>query len=360
MLKWRTIHTPHFSIHYYEGEEAVAQKLAPIGEEVFEILSKKFDIPSPAKTEVLVLNNKDVADEKTTTIPYNMIVIQAASPAVDNFFGDYDSWLKMLFVHEYTHILHLTDTRKPATILKPILGSLDNPNRLTPDWVTEGLAAYFETVQTKRGIGRSSLADMILRTAILHDQFLALNQVSVKRLGQSGWMIPTIYGVGFWQYLADTYGEEKLLEFSHQVGRSLWFYSFNAQAKKVFISAEGRGKKLSELWEDWKESLQKKYWAAKARMEPAGLREGELFLQPKAGESFSLPTLSPDGKTLVYLASSIHHPFELRVRDLERAQEKILLKKEEVQQISFSPDGEKILVSLIIPYWGFYKFLVSY
>ncbi len=348
-LHWKTVNTPHFSIHYYEGEEEIARRLVPLSEEVYETLSKKFDVRPWGRTEVVVIDSEDLANGFTSVFPYNLVILRVVPPLSDSSLADYDDWLKTLFTHELTHVVHLNDTGYPAKLLKFVFGNLIALNGLSPGWVSEGIATYFETAETPRGRGRSSFNDMLLRTDILQEKFLHLDQMAGTMYDWPRWMAQYHYGVGFWQYLSATFGEEKIIEFSHKYGASPWLMSLNNKAVRVFK------KSFYQLWKDWKKSLEGKYFEVKQALEEQGLREGENYLTPKKGESFSLPTASPDGKKIAYVATSVHHPQQLRLRDLETGKEKILLKKKDVQQATFSPDGKKIVVSHVGSYQRYYE-----
>ncbi|MBI3541194.1 MAG: hypothetical protein HY073_03535, partial [Deltaproteobacteria bacterium] len=201
-LKWKTTQTEHFSIHYYEGEEKIAAELRPIVEDVYRTLSEEFNAKPWGRTEVVVADNDDRANGFTTVIPYNLITLRVVPPTADNVLADYDDWLRTLFMHEYTHVIHISDTGYPAKFLKLLLGKLVAPNGLTPGWVTEGIATYFETAKTTRGRGRSSYTDMLLRTDILNGKFLHLDQMAGTQYDWPSWMAQYLYGVGFWQYLS--------------------------------------------------------------------------------------------------------------------------------------------------------------
>ncbi len=349
-LRWKTVETAHFALHYYEGEEEIAARLMTISEESYRILSEKFAARPWGKTEVVIVDNQDRANAFTQVIPYNLIILRVVPPAADNILADYDDWLRELFIHEYTHVIHITDTRYPAKLLKFIFGTLVAPNGLSPGWVTEGIATYVETAETTRGRGRSSFTDMLLRTDILQGKFLHLDQMAGTQYDWPNWLAQYLYGVRFWQFLADRYGEEKIIEFSHRYGASLRFLMLNSQAKKVF------GKSFYRLWDEWKSTLEERYRSVKEELEKKGLNEGDVFLKPQKGESFTLPVISKDGRKIAYCAASVDHRQELRLRDLENGNEKILLKKKDISQISFSPDGEKILVSYVRSYKKYSKY----
>ncbi len=356
-LQWKTIDTKHFSINYHDGEEEIARKLAPIAENVYETLSTTFDARPAGRTEIVLVDNHDNSNGFTNVIPYNQILLRIAPPASDSILADYDQWLRELFLHEYTHVIHITDTRYPAKLLKGFLGKLVAPNGLTPGWVTEGIATYFETAKsTHGGRGESSFTEMMIRTDILQQQFLKLDQMAGTQYNWPSWMAQYLYGVSFWKYLADKYGEDKIVEFSHKYGASLWFFALNNKAKRVFKDEKGKGKSFYTLWKEWKADLEKRYGEVRSQIEKEGVQEGDAFLSPKKGESFVLPALSPDGKALAYLATSVHHPQELRLRDLETGKERVLLRKRDAQSLGFSRDGKKILLSNISGYKKYYHF----
>lgn len=376
-LHWKTVKTEHFSIHYYEGEEKVVERLVTIAEDVYKNLTGKFDARPWGRTEVVVVDNHDLANGFTLIIPYNLVVLRAVPPFADSTLANYDDWIRELFIHEYTHVVHITDTDYPARALKVFLGKLMAPNGLTPGWVTEGIATYLETEQTTKGRGRSTFTDMLLRTDILNGRFQAIDEMAGTKYEWPAWQAQYLYGVGFWQFLAEKYGEDKMIEFSHNYGSSLRFFMLNSQAKRSYKkkrtpeeeklcsethwtdrgtyktkrtypeTCDDVGRSFIKLWEEWKEELTRRYGETRAVLTAAGLQEGEGYLTPDKGGSYSMPTLSPDGKKLAYLATSIHHRSELRLKDLETQKDRVLLKGRDLQQMSFSPDGEKLALSYL-------------
>lgn len=344
-LVWRTVTTDHFHIHYYQGEEVVLKKIVPMVEEVYQELTKRWDCYPWGRTEVVVTDNYDQANGLTEIVPYNLIVLRLVPPTADSSLADVDDWMRGLFTHEFTHVLHLTDTRYPARLLKFLFGSMVAPNALTPGWVIEGLPTYFETKEGHGGRGHSAYADMLLRTDILKNQFLKIDEMPGSQYDWPAWQAQYLYGVGFWNELSAKYGEESVMKFSHKYGASLWLFSLNNKSKRSFKDQNGKGKSFYSLWKDWKGNLDLKYGALKKELEAEGLKEGEAYLTPQKGESFTQPVFFPDRQALVYIANSVDHPIQLRLRDLKSGKEKILLTKKEIQQMSFSPDGKKLIYS---------------
>lgn len=385
-LHWKTVKTEHFAFTYYEGEEKVVERLVAMAEDVYRRITGKFDAHPWGRTEVVVVDNHDLANGFTLVIPYNIVVLRAVPPFADSTLANYDDWLRDLFIHEYTHVVHITDTRYPAKALKFVVGKLMAPNGLTPGWVTEGIATYFETEQTTKGRGRSAFTDMLLRTDILNGRFQKIDEMAGTKYEWPAWQAQYLYGVGFWQFLAEKYGESKMIEFSHHYGSSLRFFMLNSQARRSYRkertpeeeklcsethwtdrgtyktkrtypeTCDDEGRSFLKLWEEWRDELTKRYGETKAAVLAAGLKEGDAYLTPDKGGSYSMPTFSPDGKKLAYVATSIHHRSELRLKDLATQKERVLLKGRDPQQMSFSPDGEELVLSYVTTYQRYNQF----
>ncbi|MDO8643357.1 MAG: hypothetical protein Q7S00_00105 [bacterium] len=340
-LKWFTLKTEHFSIHFYEGEEEVAQRAAGYFEEAYQKLGEKFGVFPWRRTEVVVADNNDAANGFASILPYNNVFIRVVPPTPDSSLGDYDNWLRELVFHEYTHVIHFSDAGYPMKILKFMFGKLIAPNGLTPSWVAEGMAVFYETEMTQTGRGRASYSDMLLRTDTLNNHFLKLDQMAGSMFDWPGYQAGYIYGIKFWQYLARTYGEEKMLEFSHRFGSSplSFLYVINRQAKKSY------GKSFYKLWEEWKEVVWQETDRVKKRVEAEGLREGEGVVTGR--DTFTRPTLSANGQELFYLVSSSHHGPEVKKLDLVTGKSETVLKKAIHSSVHSDRSGKQLAYSIL-------------
>jgi hypothetical protein len=103
----------------------------------------------------------------------------------------------------------------------------------------------------------------------------------------------------FWAYIAEQYGQEKIVDFAKNYSSSLWFLALNTASKKVF-----QGKNFYQLKREWKAYLTEKYSKEKARLESEGLTPLTEIKKIKDGSLFS-PTLGRDGKTLLYVIKII-------------------------------------------------------
>ncbi|MCX6552920.1 MAG: hypothetical protein NTY02_18275, partial [Acidobacteria bacterium] len=105
-FRFRVWRTQHFLIYYHQGETASARRLARVAEEVRADLLRRLGVRPPGRTHVVLVDQTDLANGWSTPIPYNTIEIDAALPAPSSYLGNHDDWLRMVFSHEFAHILH--------------------------------------------------------------------------------------------------------------------------------------------------------------------------------------------------------------------------------------------------------------
>ncbi len=249
---YRTIQTTHFYIHYDAPSEEQAQRLAARAEFIYERITKKFSYKPFAKTHLVLVDNTDESNGLATPLPYNTIYLMAPPPTDDSSLDSYDDWLTTLLTHEFTHTVHIDRVEGMGRIPRYILGRLWVPNAVQQQWAIEGLAEWNETTETKGGRGRSPFVQMYLRTASLEDKFVSIDRATYWHdqwpYGNAAYW----YGIGFHQFLANRYGEEKLFEITKATSATLAPGFFNFSTNDVF------GKSFTRLWEEWKlEEFQK-------------------------------------------------------------------------------------------------------
>lgn len=230
--KWYTIKTEHFNIHFYEGEEKVANKVAYIAEEVYSIVTKWFDSKPSEKVEVVITDDTDSTNGFTSVLPYNRIHLFVRPPAAFSSLNDHDDWLYALFLHEFIHVVHLDMYYGLYALYNTIFGKTLIPNAVQPDWFIEGIATYGETRFSGGGRVRSSIYRMYLRTAVIEDDFKPIDVISNGTYEWPQGTVFYLYGSFFLDYIARTYGEEALKNISKEYARRLIPYQMNKIAKK--------------------------------------------------------------------------------------------------------------------------------
>jgi Tol biopolymer transport system component len=159
-LHFRTLRTAHFTIYYHQGGSAMARRLAVVAEQVRTDLAARTGLKAPAHTHVVLVDQSDIANGWSTPVPYNLIELAAIAPPPSSFLGHHDDWLRIVFTHEFAHILHLDQVGGVMKGLRWTLGRnpASFPNLFVPQWEVEGFATWAESAVT--GFGRVHAADV--------------------------------------------------------------------------------------------------------------------------------------------------------------------------------------------------------
>lgn len=352
---WKTIKTEHFSVHYPERIESVAVDGAKILEDVHASLSVKMNWKPWGRTEVLFTDSTDDSNALAAVLPYNLMIFRVVPPPPDSSLADYDDWLRMLITHEYTHLLHMDASRGIWKPLRFIFGKVVSPAGLNPMWVKEGYAVYNETVDTTEGRGRSSYGEMLVRSAVLEDNFPGIDRASNNHWRWPTYHVPYIFGGKFILYLVKTYGEDKFLEFNSRVQSSPLLAMVNHHAKKIY------GKSFVKLWEEWQNQLGEEYSVLKGKLAEKKLTELLSVVSGKRDEQFDNPVLSPDSKSLAYSVETPHYTSEVQIENLETGKIK-RLKKMKATGLAWSPDGKLLAYAMPGKYktYSYYHDLWTY
>ena len=269
-LSWQTIESDHFRIHFHDGGADVAQGFWPMAEQVYAEISTFLNWHPLDKTDVVLTDEYDLSNGYTRVFPYNSIILFLAAPDEINSLEDYNDWLALVFRHEFLHVVHLDKVRGVASGFQQVFGRhpLLFPNAYQPRWVIEGLATYAETdKQQAVGRGQSSYFDMLMRM----ESLAGLKQI--RRVNQpiTSWPsghIPYLYGVFFFEFVADMYGEPVLQKLVENYSDNIIPFRVNSNSVSVFK------KELPEMWAEYEDWLIQKYAKVTTRVEQAGVREG--------------------------------------------------------------------------------------
>jgi hypothetical protein len=251
LVKVLTVRTDHFNIHFHEGEEEAAGRVADAAEKAHELVSGWLGWSPSARTEILINDDVDTANGSAAPLPYNAISIFLTSPGGGSTIGDYDDWLWTLIVHEYAHIVHLDMVYAIPWLFNKVMGKTFVPNSVQPRWFVEGLATYAESAFSSAGRLRSAVFDMYLRTAAMEDAFPPLDVVSS---GQIWWPQGTtayLYGSHFLQFMARRCGSAKLPWMAKEYASRVLPWSMSKLAKKAC------GETYQELYRAWKDEVLK-------------------------------------------------------------------------------------------------------
>ena len=303
-FEWKTVETPHFEIHYHQGNEQLAQKSARLAEESHRRLAPLLDHLPTERCQVIILDDTDFANGSATPLLYNTIHLFAPPPDTRSELSDVDDYLYELISHEYTHILHLDTVLGLPAITNDIFGKLWVPNGGQPGWFIEGMAVFAESEVSASGRVRSSQDEMVVRAEILEGRFPDIDKLSNLPLEWPRTRVWYTLGGRFLTWIADQYGLGALRDLSHDFGSRPIPLAMNISATQVL------GKSYLDLFVEFRE-----YEAARAQQVQRNVSEGgETRVEEltRLGERTRSPRWSLDGTTLYYANQGPDHLPELR------------------------------------------------
>ena len=283
---WRTIESPHFLRHHPERIADIAQRATNILEEIYPKITEKWDWETRGKSDVVLTDSSDDSNGLTSVLPYNWMLIYLAPPSPDSSLGHYDNWLRELLLHEFTHLVQIDANAGAWRAIRVLFGKTVAPSGIDPTWMREGMSQYDETIFTDAGRGRGSFSEMVVRTAVLEDAFPTIDVADGLSWRWPSYRTAYIYGIKFVQWLIETYGEDRFLQFDKRVRSSLMLAMINHQARNVY------GKTFYELWNEWRAELALRYAAKQAELEARGVtKPAEIVVPSKRDGQYSAPTL---------------------------------------------------------------------
>ncbi|MGH9370157.1 MAG: hypothetical protein ACRD15_01355, partial [Vicinamibacterales bacterium] len=295
-LRFRTISTPRFDIHFHQGEESLARRLARIAEGAAAEVDASIGA-AVGRVQVILVDQHDLSNGWATPLPYNTIEISAAAPSSESTIGNTDDWLRLVFVHEYTHIAHLSRAGGWIGGLRRGFGRLPLlfPNLYQPVWGIEGIATWQESASTGKGRVPAGDFRLLLEQAADAGRFDPIDRANGGNVDWPSGTTPYLYGAYFHQYLAKQYGAASLRTLADETGRRVPYFGSRAY-KKVY------GRSLGELWKNFEIATM----AANAP-EPARPSSDVAAIRlTHHGFTVSGPRSAPDGR-IFYSAISPHH-----------------------------------------------------
>jgi Tol biopolymer transport system component len=288
-LRWRTITTEHFHIHFHQGEERLADELSVQVEATFATLTEEVGWSPRGRVHVVLVDRTDSANGFASVIPYNQIVMYATAPGADSSLGLYEDWSTALFTHELTHILHIDTNHGVVRAARTLLGRVATTHQASPRWIVEGYATFEETRQSTGGRGRAAGAEMVKRTAALQGDFPPLGNLDGFQPDPPAGNLRYLFGQDFIQWVADHQGENAWTRWVHLYGGHL---PFLLPTKGAF------GRSLQSMYRDWKADEIADAQAVAARVAAEGETLSRVVSDPDS--SCIAPSFSPDGNHLVF------------------------------------------------------------
>lgn len=268
-LKWQTLETKHFNIHYHQGIETIAQKGALIAEQSYQTIMDQLQVEDFGKTDIVLSAEDEIMNG--FAMPSNQIFIWVSQNDAAAHFGGSDKWLKQVITHEFQHVVQFQAQRTWAGIFAGIS---------IPSWWFEGMAEYMTEVWR---VGRSDSQMKIHTYRNTMEQLDAHDDGYAKVL-----------------YLAWKYGDSTLVKISKH---RLYFlkeqqqYPYWYDFKTAFKEATGQS--IADFDEEWRRVMNTYYYGYKAQKET--LDEVGVPLPLKGFTRVQNASISPDGRFIAVI-----------------------------------------------------------
>jgi hypothetical protein len=279
---WSVLKTEHFDVHYYAGEEEAVQNAAVMAERSYRRLSRVLDHEIKSKIP-LVLYASHTDFEQTNITPE---LLGVGTGGVTEFLkrrvflpftGSYAE-LDHVLTHELVHAFQVDILfgDRQSLVGNPFASS-------PPGWFMEGMAEYLSIAEvdnnTKMWLRDASLEGYLTPLRVLE----YVGDIRVYRFGQS-----------IWQFVADTYGIQKVGEILKRTRRM-------GSAEKAFESATGLS--MDVLSKKWMEAVRKEYLPQIAEHDKPDVIASRLTDAEKDQSNFNVaPSVSPTGTQMVFIS----------------------------------------------------------
>ena len=295
---WRTLHTQHFRVHFRPEYRARAVVAAREAERAYALLSGELH-PPRGIIDLTLSDDVDAANGFTTVFPSNRFTIFLVPPVTDPGLQNYDSWDRLVIVHELTHVFHLDRSRGLWKTLQAVFGRAPGlfPNQYQPSWVIEGLATYYESRFTTGGRADGTFH----REIVGADAAAGRARSPWDALYFSRWpdgLAPYAYGSRFWDYVSRTAGDSVVPHFIEATSGQLIPFRVGRQLRHAGVP--------NALTDVWTRSV------IAAAPERSGTRsqliDGRLRFEP-------VPRIAANGRSLAYVHDDWRGVRRLRVID---------------------------------------------
>lgn len=336
---WRVIETDHFDVYFYEEEREVAIDAARMAERSYGRLSRILNHEFRNKKPIILYASH--TDFQQTNALWGLIgegtggvTESLRDRVIMPVTGSYAE-LDHVLTHELVHAFQFDILKSNA------VEATASPFAFIPSlWFMEGMAEYLSIgeidAKTAAWI-RDATLDGYLRTIFEMDRF---DDFLSYRFGQS-----------LWNYIGTRWGDETIGRLMKRAARM--------GADRAFCATIGIC--LSELTEEWHDAARATYLPQIAdHQNPEDFADkvtDHTFADRGGSASFVAPTLSPDGKEIVYLSDQLQDLYafyDLWLADVETGKVKKKLVKsarsasfETLRFLNssaeFSPDGDRIV-----------------
>ena len=326
---WRTLHTQHFRLHFRPALRPLAVVAANEAERAYSLLSSELH-PPRGIIDLTLSDDVDTPNGFTTIYPSNRFTILLVPPVTDPALQTYDSWERLVIVHELTHVFHLDRSRGLWKTLQSVFGRAPGlfPNQYQPSWVTEGLATYYESRFTTGGRAEGGFHREVVAADAAYDRARSPWDALLFTRWPDG-TAPYAYGSRFWEHLSKVAGDTVVPHFVEKTSGQFIPFRVGRPLRHAGVP--------NALTDEWTRAVAEA--GGKGGAPPTSqstLIAGRLRVQP-------VPRVSPDGRRLAYVHDDWRGARRVRIIDVRTG---AVLRSHRVNgQVSYDWKGDTLIVA---------------
>ena len=337
-LEWQTVKTENFNVHYPESAyRNMAVRIARIAEGALVRLTELLVFKPEGVIDIVLSDAYDGANGSAQVMPRNTIRLYLAAPVETTGLSDYADWLEILVTHELAHICDLDQSYGVTRWLRYVFGKYVSMNTYTPQFLSEGLAVYAETMLSDTGRGRSSYVKMLLRMAALEDRFLEIDQAHIQFSDWPGPNAAYFYGGTFHLWLAKKFGRGAVAALHKKNAAMPIPYFYYPTSKAIF------GQGLVGLWKDWRLEVLAEAIRQRERVIKGGMTSSRAITNH--GRNITGARYSPTGDYIIYSRTSPKDGSTVRRVNLDGSDDRFVVLQTFSPRFAFSSDGEYLFYS---------------
>lgn len=282
---WRILRTEHFDVHYYPSEYEAVKILARMAERSYARLSRLLSYTFKERKPIVIFASRGDFAQSNVFGDLGETTLGATDPIHQRntfFIGADLAATEHTLTHEMVHVFQF-DVYARGHSGNGLQQLVQNG---PPSWYMEGMAEYL-------ALGPDHPAtDAVIRDAALNGNLPTMKQMSER----PDIFFPYRYGESFWRFIGQRWGDEiigEILAATPTLG-----------ADRAFKRHTGFD--LTELGDEWKETMQTTYLPAVANLDRARKVAQPLLNSKRTGgiiPVYVAPALSPDGRQIAYIST---------------------------------------------------------
>jgi len=307
-VKWQQINTKHFQVIFPEELTPEGQHLANTLEYIHGPLSGSLG-RAPHKIP-LILQNQGVISNGFVSWSPRRSEFFSTSPQDYNLLGT-NSWLNLLSLHEFRHVVQYEQTYESRSKLAYYLFGQNGLSVAgfwaVPDWFKEGDAVVTETAYSPSGRGRIPDFNLLFRTTLLERKAYSYNK---QHLGSFKDNVPNHYVTG---YNLVTHGRRKY-------GSQLWGKVMHNALNNFYVPftfsralRRQTGKALVPFYKDMVHELDS-LWTQQAAKQPVTPATVVTTRNNKVYTDYLYPQPLSDGSMVALKTGLAHIPTFVRLK----------------------------------------------